>query len=132
MFTKSIHDKTVVSEINNLGVTAKEGLSDFNINEGCAGLAFKSKEPIFEPFAQSSMTLSRQELDPEIFGTVVQNLIAIPIFDEDGESIGIFEALNCEKSIFSAGIKPLLVKVSKFVSLLFYTNTLLKVFIYYP
>ena len=73
----------------------------FDINIGCAGLALSTKSPVFEPFAQSSQTVSKQELDPALTGTIVQTIIAIPLFDEVGNAAGVFELFNCEKAVFS-------------------------------
>ena len=59
---------------------------------------------------------------------MVHSVIAVPIFDEMGDSVGVFECLNCDKSAFvNTATKPLLAKFAKYVSLLFYTNGLLKV-----
>lgn len=83
---------------------------------------------MFEPFAQSSELLSREELDPVLTGTVVQTVIALPIFDEAGESSGVVEILNCEQEVFtSPSVKAVLQRFSKYISLLFYTSELLKV-----
>jgi len=102
---------------------------NFNINKGCAGLAFRSKEPVFEPFAQSSELLSPEELDPSLTGTIVQTIIALPLFDEAGNSNGVIEILNSDQSVFtSTTTKAILQRFSKYISLLFYTNELLKVF----
>ena len=91
-------------------------------------MAFRSKDIVFEPFAQSSSTVSKQEVDAATIGTTVQSIIAVPLFDATGESIGVFEILNCEKGHFSSpSTKTILVKFAKYVSLLFYTNELLKV-----
>eukprot|EP00826_Nyctotherus_ovalis_P053544 TRINITY_DN6979_c0_g2_i2.p1 TRINITY_DN6979_c0_g2~~TRINITY_DN6979_c0_g2_i2.p1 ORF type:complete len:138 (+),score=20.30 TRINITY_DN6979_c0_g2_i2:959-1372(+) len=101
--------------------------ADFNFNSGCAGIAFSSKEPVFEPFAQSSNKLSAQEVDKKIVKTVVQNMIAVPIFDENNNSTGVFEAINSDKAIFTDNKKPLLARFAKYISLLYYTNSLLTV-----
>lgn len=130
LYLKSSQEDTILlSEVSSVGIASNTIPTEIDINTGCAGLAFRNKELVFEPFAQSSQTLSKQETDPAIVGTTVQNVIAVPIFDEGGNSIGVFECINCEKSLFTGGtVKPLLVKFAKYVSLLFYTNGLLKVF----
>lgn len=129
MYIKSLEDNTVlVSQVTNETSQMKSESTNFDITTGCAGLAFKTKEPIFEPFAQSSEIVHKEELNPAIIGTIVQNLIAVPIFNEMGESIGVFEVINSQKSVFSTGsIKLLLMKFAKYFSLLLYTNGLLKV-----
>lgn len=117
----------VISEINNVGITTNSISNKFNINSGCAGLAFKKKTVIFEPFAQSSSIISEQELDSKILGVVVQNVIAVPIFEVNGDAIGVLEAINSNKSAFMPDNKLLLEKFTKYVSLLFYTNSLMLV-----
>lgn len=129
MYVKSLEDSTVLlSQVTNDAAPMKSERSNFDIATGCAGLAFKTKQPVFEPFAQSSEVLRREELDPAIVGTVVQNLIAVPVFDERGNSTGVFEVINSKKEIFTtASTRSLLLKFAKYFSLILYTNQLLKV-----
>jgi len=129
MYVKSSEDNTVLlSEVTNDTAPMKSEPTNFDITRGCAGLAFKSKEPIFEPFAQSSEVVCKEELDSKIVGTIVENLIAVPVFNEVGSSIGVFEIINSQKSVFTnTNTKLLLSKFAKYFSLLFYTNNLLKV-----
>ena len=127
LYLKSANeDSVVLSEVSSTG----PGTIPFelDIKNGCAGQAFANKEIVFEPFAQSSSNANKQETDPETMGTTVHSIIAVPIFDESGDSIGVFEIINCDKSFFTApSTKQLLGKFAKYVSLLFYTNGLLKV-----
>ena len=128
MYFKLNNNNVTVSELSNSGIMTSKEKVNFNINSGCAGLAFSSKEPVFEPFAQSSQVVSKEELDFNITGTVVQTIIAIPLFNETGNTVGVAEIINCDKTIFSASnTKNNLKKFSKYISLLFYTNGLLKV-----
>ncbi len=129
LYVKSATDDTIVlSEVSSGGSTVPTAPRGLDVKSGCAGLAFSSKEVVFEPFAQSSQNINKQEIDPEAVGTTVHSIIAVPIFDELGNSNGVFEILNSDKANFSSSsIKPLLYKFAKYVSLLFYTNTLLKV-----
>ncbi len=134
MYLKSEKDSTIVlSEVSTpnpqldrtLRPPAQTQLK-LDVQCGCAGLAFNRKEIIFEPFAQSSSIVSKEELNPETVGLAVRNLIAIPVFDEHGNSIGVCEALNCDAGLYSvSGTKPLLTKLAKYISLLLYTNGLL-------
>ena len=118
----------MVSEVFGNEIRTDNRKQSFDINIGCAGLAFKTKEPIFEPCAQSSQLVSKQEIDPNIIGITVNTIIAAPIFDELGNSMGVFEVINCDKSNFTShSIQSTIKKFSKYVSLLFYTNILLKV-----
>ena len=95
------------------------------MNSGCAGISYSTKEPVMEPSVDTSKMVSNEELHAM---DNVKNLIAVPIINEDGNSIGIFELFNCEQSFFeSPNTKSLLMRFSKFVSLLFYTNGLLQV-----
>lgn len=88
-----------------------------------AGLGLKIKEPVFEPFAQSSKATSKLELD-----AAVQTLVIIPILDEQANSIGILKALNSDKSIFaSPAIKELAARLDECISLLLHINKSLKV-----
>jgi hypothetical protein len=124
---KSSKDSIAISEITSKGVKLSKSNTEFNFNTGCAGIAFKTKEPVFEPFAQSSNKLSQHEIDTKVLRTVVQNIIAVPIFDEEENSIGVFEAINSDRTIFSETKKPLLLRFAKYISLIYYTNTLLMV-----
>jgi hypothetical protein len=129
MYAKSLEDNTVLlSQVTNDTAPMKSEATNFDITTGCAGLAFKSKEPVFEPFAQSSEVVCKEELDPKVVGTAVQNLIAVPVFNEVGDSIGVFEIINSQKAAFTnTSTRLLLSKFAKYFSLLFYTNNLLKV-----
>jgi len=106
-----------VSEITSNGV--QNVSSEFNINAGCAGIAFRTKKPIFE---------SNIKEDAKCYPDNIYNAIAAPIFSEDGSAIGVLEILNSEESAFtSETTKTLLMKYAKYVSLIFYSNDLLKV-----
>lgn len=99
------------------------------MNSGIAGIAFSSKDMVFEPNAQSSSNASQEEISKEFIGITVQNIIAVPLFNSVGESIGVYEILNSDPSFFqSPNLRPMLMKFAKYISLLFYTNELLKVF----
>jgi len=124
---KSADNSISISEITSKGVKLSKSSTDFNFNTGCAGIAFKTKEPVFEPFAQSSNRLSKHEIDEEVLRIVVQNIIAVPIFDEEENSIGVFEVVNSDRTAFSEDKKPLLLRFAKYISLIYYTNTLLMV-----
>ena len=127
LYVKSKDQDTIVlSEVSTTGLSGAR--VELDIKSGCAGLSFSSKDIVFEPFAQSSSSVSPQEVNPETIGTIVHSIIAVPMFDVTGESIGVFELLNCDKAHFSSPTtKGLLIKFAKYVSLLFYTNELLKV-----
>jgi hypothetical protein len=126
LYIRTQKDIIVLSEVSAAGSKATH--VELDIHSGCAGLSFRSKDIVFEPFAQSSSSVSPQEVNPEIVGTIVHNIIAVPMFDSTGESIGVFELLNCDKAHFSSSTaKSILGKFAKYVSLLFYTNDLLKV-----
>ena len=132
LYVKSIHEDTIVlSEVSSNGIVTSNTSQipfEMDVKTGCAGLSFLSKEIVFEPFAQSSSNVSKQEMNPEFIGTIVHSIIAVPIFDESGNSVGVFEIINCEKQHFSSPTtKTLLSKFAKYISLLFYTNNLLKV-----
>ena len=128
VYMKSMTDNSIsVSEINSTGIECKGIHNKFRLNSGCAGLAFKTKETIFEAFAQSSSRVDKYEIDPSVLGITVKNIIAAPIFNEEKNSIGVFEALNNDNSVFTTSTKSLLDRFSKFISLLFYTNNLLMV-----
>jgi len=101
-------------------------IKEFDLTSGCAGVALSTKQPILEPFAQSSTLTTKQEIN--VTNIIVSNVIAVPIFDEHKNSIGVFEAFNSIKSAFTTNTtKELLMKFSRCISLLLYTNGLLKV-----
>ncbi len=128
LYVKSASEDTIVlSELSGAGAATTNVPRELDLKSGCAGLAFSTKEVVFEPFAQSSQTINKREIDPALVGTTVHSIIAVPIFDELGNSIGVFEIVNSDKENFvSPSVKPLLAKFAKYVSLLFYTNDLLK------
>jgi len=112
-----------VSEVVGNEIKANERVKDFDLNKGCAGLAFRSKKLVFEPFAQNSKIIDKQEIDH--VGITVDTLIAAPIFDEHNNSIGVLEIINGDKE----PSKEIIMKFAKYTSLLLHTNNLLKVFL---
>ena len=118
---KSPYDNsTLVSEITSLGI--KKITGKFDIRTGCAGLAFKTKKPILEADIQNHKELSKE------YPNTVRNTIALPIYNDQDNAIGALEIINSEKSTFtSKNVNVLLEKFGKYVSLLFYTNNLLRV-----
>ena len=122
-------NEVLLSEITSSGISTTNIINNFDINAGCAGMAFKDKEIVFEPFAQSSEFLTRQELTTGNDSIIINNIVAVPIINEFGNSIGVFEAFNSRKSIFTDNTsKLLLLRFSRYISLLMYTNGLLRVF----
>ncbi|MDR3548369.1 MAG: GAF domain-containing protein [Candidatus Pacebacteria bacterium] len=123
-------DESVVSELTATNAGIAEDMSiKLNLEEGLCGEAFKSRQILVEPFAQSSSIISKQESDAQLLGVTVHNLIAAPIFGPDERSIGVFELYNCDKSLLANLPRCISVlgKFAKYISLLFYTNMLLKV-----
>jgi putative methionine-R-sulfoxide reductase with GAF domain len=108
-----------VSEITGDGM--QNVSTEFNINAGCAGIAFRTKKPVFESNIKEDAKFKE-------YPDSIYNAIAAPIFNEKGDSIGVLEILNSEENAFSSETtKTLLVKYAKYVSLIFYSNDLLKV-----
>lgn len=124
---QSDSEEVLLSEITSSGVLT-DMVKDFDITSGCAGIAFRTKEPVLEPFVQSSKVFTKQEISAYSNSLIIDNAVAVPVFSEDANCIGVFEAFNCAKSVFTIGsTRSLLMKFSRFISLLLYTNSLLKV-----
>lgn len=108
--------------------TKNSTIVKMNIKTGCAGLSLRSKEVVFESSPQTSNKVSKEEINENIIGAVVKNLIAVPMFNESENAIGVFELINTDPTCFSSDTtKKTLTKIGKYVSLLFYTSRLLKV-----
>jgi len=95
--------------------------SNYDMNVGCAGIAFRIKTPIFESNTKLKSSLYNN------YPIAVRNAIAIPIFDEDMNSIGVIEILNSEKAAFTQKLNALLQKCAKYISLLLHTSELFRV-----
>ena len=101
-----------------------------DLSTSCAGLAFNIKAPVFEQNIENSKILNKEEIDRRIPNIKIKNIIVVPLFDENNNSIGVFEALNCVESAFNdSKMKDHLTKYAKYISLLFYTSNLLRVFL---
>ena len=102
MYVKSSRDNTImISEVTTEGIVKNNMNTKFDITIGCAGKAFITKAPAFEPSVKNSVIVSKDECNEKIVGTTVQSLIAVPIFNEHGDSIGVFEIINCNKEVFT-------------------------------
>ena len=102
MYIKSpFEDEIFLSEVTSNGIAVVNEPKKIDIKSGGTGFAFSTKIPIFEPFVQSSELINKEELDPIVIGTVVQNLIMVPLFNESGDSMGVLKIINSQKSVFS-------------------------------
>ena len=98
----------------------KKVTQNINLNTGYSGTAFTTKKLVFEP--------NCKDKEYQNYPMPVSNVIAVPIFDSQNNSIGVFEIINSDNSVFTLPwITPLLNKFAKYISLVFYTNSLLKV-----
>ena len=116
---KSPYDDTfLISEITQSEM--RNVTNSFDITRGCIGTVFKTKEPVFEPSLKG---------DKKDYPENTRNSIAFPIFDEENNSSGVLQIINTEEVTFtSIEKKSLLPRFAKYISLLFYTSGLLKVF----
>ena len=120
MFVKSPYDGTnLVSEITSTGMHKVK--RKFDINNGCIGSAYKTKQIVIEE------KINNANPNYKNYPKSIRNSIAVPIFNEQKNIIGVFEILNSQKSAFDSSTNTLLAKFSKYISLLFYTNGLFRV-----